>query len=144
MTGEVVAHYAGYVGSAFAIIVPIFLIIILSFRLEKLKSRKFRDIWGAFYDGMKLDNKMQASFYLFFLIRRMVFLFAVFYFTFEGAIFQIMIVIFLNYMMVIYQGSYYPKILRFDNKMEFFYETMIGNISFTFFFFTDWIGKSDV
>jgi len=58
MTGEVVAHYAGYVGSAFAIVIPLLLIIILSFKLEKLKSKKFRNVWGAFYEGMRLDNKM--------------------------------------------------------------------------------------
>ena len=74
----------------------------------------------------------------------MVFIFAVFYFTFEGAIIQIFIVIIINKMMLFYQGSVRPKISRFDNRMEFFNEAMISIICFTFFFFTDWIGSLDV
>ena len=97
-------------------------------------------IWGVFWRGMKMNNKGQLSFFLMFFLRRLIFTFSVFMIN-DYAIVQLQLVIYINMIMMIYQGNYQPIASREENQVQLFNEVMIQLVTVHLLFFTDWVSN---
>jgi len=78
--GEVVGTIIGYVGIVLVVLVPFIIIVLLFNSIETLKKDTYINRWGILYEGLKMHNKFQLAFYLFFLLRRLFFILIVFNF----------------------------------------------------------------
>jgi len=77
--GEKVSTVIGYSGMILVLVLPIAIIILLLQNIDTLKQDSYINRWGAVYEGLKFHNKFELSFYLWFLLRRLIFIYSVFY-----------------------------------------------------------------
>jgi len=64
---------------SFVLILPLIIIILLFHKIETLKKDSYVNRWGTLYEGIKMQNKYEISFYLWFMLRRLTFICAVFF-----------------------------------------------------------------
>jgi len=48
--------------------------------LNRLQEEDFYNKWGSFYQGVKTNSKINANFFLFFMVRRIILIFIAFWF----------------------------------------------------------------
>ena len=66
----------GYLNVIFALIlIPGIFIFILRQHIVTINDEDFRKSYGAAYEGMRTKNKIQVAFFLFYCIRRMIYVF---------------------------------------------------------------------
>jgi len=71
LSGESAGFYTSFYALGVAgLIMPAFMVYILYQPLEKIRDDSFRDVFGSFYEGMKVENKWQICANLFFMMRR--------------------------------------------------------------------------
>ena len=64
----------GWCNVIFALVLlPGMFIYILSQHISTINDEKFSRTFGASYEGMKTENKMQVAFFLFYCIRRIIY-----------------------------------------------------------------------
>jgi hypothetical protein len=57
-SGEQVGYYTSFYAIAVAaLIMPALMFYILNQSMDTIRDDKFRDVFGAFYEGMKIENK---------------------------------------------------------------------------------------
>ena len=92
----------------------------------------------------KRKDRTARLFYLFFILRRIVFIFMCFELQEEPVIYEILIVMFLNMAMLIYQGYFQPAYNLFENRIELFNEFNVSVCSTIVLCFTEWIHSEDL
>lgn len=90
------------------------------------------------FDGVKLESKWTASFYLLFIIRRLIFVILCFGIdNYSGLV--LVLVNFMNLAQLVYVGMTRPLIGKLFNRLEMFNELFVCFITFHMCFFTDWV-----
>ena len=89
------------------VVIPIIFIWILHQKLEFLKSEEFEKRWGALIENIRLNCKINVTNYLFFCMRRILFISAYLVFS-KYVIFQILTINYLNLLFTMYQGHFRP------------------------------------
>ena len=87
---------------------------------------------------MRTDSKPQLAFSLVFMCRRL--LFITIAFGIDHQAIQIMLLIYLNTAIIIYQQGQKPLKARLNNQLEIFNELTIHISTIHMIFFTEWIG----
>ena len=108
---------------------------------EELAEAKFIERWGKLYRWLKINSKWNYSYWLFFTVRRVIFVLVAVSFPFELQSFQIVGILYCNMFITIYQGMNKPMEVPMHNKIEYFNESviwlctvlMMGFTDFTFF-----------
>ena len=90
------------------------------------------------FDGVKLESKWTASFYLIFIIRRLIFVIMCFGLDNYSGLTLVLLCL-MNLAMLIYVGIVEPLIERRFNRLEIFNELFVCFITFHMCFFTDWV-----
>jgi hypothetical protein len=107
-TGEVISKYVSWLCFAITLVIcPFTFHFILKQPISTLKMHSFEAKWGALYEGLKLQNKWQASYYIVFCARRVLFVFVAFFLSTTPTI-QLQLVMFMNIFVCIYVGSFKP------------------------------------
>jgi hypothetical protein len=120
------------------VIIPLVFMYLLSNNINMYQYHKFQSRYGNLFEDVQLRNKWQAAFYLFFIIRRIIFVTIVFSLTTLSGI-QLMCINYSNLVMLIYVGYNSCLIGRWANRLEMFNELSVCFISFCMYFFTDWV-----
>lgn len=125
---------------------PIGSLAILFIKNEKLRKKGFHNRWGALYSNLnlrhKIDSKWSRAFTLIFVIRRIIYIFTSFYLT-GSTIVQVLIIIFFQVSMLIYQGDIRPGRDRITNRFDMFNEMLVLICKDTFIVFTDWLPNKE-
>ena len=80
--------------------------------LDKINnSRKFKRKWSSFYEGIKTTNRGTLAYFYIFYARRVFFCFVAFYLL-PLTIVKVQIIIMINLLIIIYQGSFAPFVER--------------------------------
>lgn len=143
--GNKISLYVGYF-SLFLIMVlmPAIFFYVLTQPLYFIRhSPEFQQKWGMIYDGCKTKSKATMSFFLVFLIRRLLYLYVAFAFT-EHTIFIALSLLYINLFVTIYQGQFFPKITKFLNYIEVFNEFSVEVTFVHMLLFTEWIPDPNV
>ena len=93
---------------AIVICLPCLLIYTATRNRDTLANSKFEEWFGVLTEGLHLRKKLSLSYYLLFVIRRLLFLILAFY-SFQVPVFQIQLLCLLNFFFSIYQGFAMPK-----------------------------------
>jgi hypothetical protein len=96
-------------------------------------------MWGVLYEHLKSENRWTYSYYLIFVMRRILFVFIAVSIPFEYNSIQIIGVLYLNMAIFLYQGHHRPLETRFLNRVEFFNEILISTIYVIILCYTDWV-----
>ena len=96
--------------------------------------------FGQLYEDIKYENKWARSYFLVFMIRRI--LYVTFAFYVLTPILQILCLFFSNQAALIYHGSIMPAQSRFENRLNLFNEFFITSTCLTVVFYTAWIGDA--
>jgi len=99
--GEQISNVIGYAGIIFVFALPISIIILLFQSIDNLKKESWMKRFGTLYEGLKTNNKLELSFYLLFLLRRIIFVLIVFFLN-ENSIIQLIICLLLNMTIMMY------------------------------------------
>ena len=100
-SGEQISIVIGYLGIILVLALPLSIMILLFQSIDSLKKESWMKRFGSLYEGLKTNNKLELSFYLLFLLRRIIFIITIF-FLYEHNIIQLMICLFMNLIMLIY------------------------------------------
>jgi hypothetical protein len=86
--------------------------------IETLRSKQFENKYGPLYEGLKLDNKWYLTYYVIFILRRLLFFgIAIMKTDTDSAFVQIMIIMYMNIFMIIYTGCLNPMKVRSVNRV---------------------------
>jgi len=77
--GEEISTVIGYAGMVLVLALPLLIIYLLFQSIDDLKKESWEKRFGTLYAGLKTNNKMELSFYLLFLSRRIIFVCTIFY-----------------------------------------------------------------
>lgn len=73
-SGDEYSVIMGWLNVSFALVLlPGMFIYILCQNIERINDESFIRVYGAAYDDMKTKNKMQVAFFLFYCIRRIIY-----------------------------------------------------------------------
>ena len=121
------------------LLLPCLLIYIIAQPFTKLKEEKFKRVWGALYDEIKIkDSKAPLFNNLVFIVRRILYIQIGFSLVNLGGV-QIICMMLLNLLNFVYLGNIEPYKLRRKNKIELFNETCVALIGLHLPCFTDWL-----
>jgi len=82
---------------------------VLSHDMHTIRSKSFERSWGPLFEGLKLDSKKYLSFYVVFVLRRLVFFgLSIAQIKVSGGFIQIMSILGLNIALTIYIGTLMP------------------------------------
>lgn len=107
--------------------------------VEVLSKLFFFMKWGPIYEGLKTESKWTLAYYLIYILRRILFVFIVFFIP-QGTI-QLIFLQYMNMFVIMYQVLNKPLDSKLKNQIETANEIFIGIITFHMLFFTDWIPK---
>ena len=97
-------------------------------------------MFGSVYEGVRINNIWSLSYNLIQVSRRLLFLFVVFHPGFElPSTLRILIIIYLNLFMNVYQVGVRPFEVPSKNNIENFNETTIFCVTFFVVLFTDYL-----
>lgn len=94
------------------VLLPLAFAYVLCQPLSKLSQPDFQRKWGELYDGLKLRSKVEASFHLVYIVRRILYCFIAFL-LYDFTVFQAQTLVFLNICNTIYAGNYLPRASKF-------------------------------
>jgi hypothetical protein len=90
------------------------------------------------FEGVRLRSKVTASFYLIFIIRRLLFVIICFGMDNYSGL-NLVLFMCMNLFMLMYVGWTRPLIGKFSNRLEIFNELFVSFITIHMAFFTDWV-----
>ena len=125
--------YFGLINPCFMPLSFLFLICRTDIEFQRLISK---GTWGVYFAGIEHDTIWQRSFYLIFMLRRLIYVSLEFYC--DIIIFQLLGIFYINIFMLIYQGLIKPLTGRFRNRIELFNEVCICLICIHMVCFTKW------
>ena len=71
--------YFGTISLTIAIIyMPMAFLYVISRKHEKYESKSFENTWGSFYEGVKTESKSTLMFNFFYMMRRVLLVYAIF------------------------------------------------------------------
>jgi hypothetical protein len=121
------------------VLLPCLLLYVIAKPFETLKQEKFKQVWGALYEDIRLkDSKSPLFNTLVFIVRRLIFIQIGFFLGKHGGM-QVIFFLFLNLFAMIYLGNIKPYQLRRKNRIELFNETCVVLIGLHMPCFTDWL-----
>ena len=106
------------------LIAPIGLAYIVDQDEATLETEEFKESFGSLYDGVKTRTRATRSYFMFFIIRRLIFCVTAFFLTWSSTI-QIQCILLLNMSMAIYIVYFAPKKLRIFNYLDVFSEFLV-------------------
>jgi hypothetical protein len=118
------------------IIVPAAILYVIMKSKESRENPSFHQKWGAVFDSYKKGSRLAILFELLFCIRRILFLFTVFYYR-DYTFAQILYFLYFNLMMLIYNGQVSQFVSGSRNRVEQFNEFQFTVISYFTVVFTD-------
>ena len=125
-----------------ALVLPVLLIGILFVKSESLQDETFEERFGQLYSNMDCEKKANdlwaRAYFLIFVVRRWCFIIVCFTIT-SSPIIQILIVVYLQLSILIYQGYFRPGPDRFSNRMDIFNELQVMVCTQTIILFTEWL-----
>ena len=122
---------------------PALMIYILYQPMDTIRDVSFRNIFGSFYEGMKVETKWQICANLIFMLRRASF--ALICFNLEqipGV--QIILINLINLASCIYYGGVQPFDTRLRRRIDLFNEYSILVITWHMMCYTGFVGSTDV
>ena len=141
--GELISKYLSYFCLFVTLIIcPIAFAYVLKQPLDTLNSHAFESRWGSLYESVKLENKYTTSYYLVFMLRRIVFV-GVAFFMYSSPSSQLQLIMFLNTAIMIYFGSFRPLDSALLNRIEMFNEQCISIVTFNMMLFTSWVDNPE-
>lgn len=136
--GEVVSTIIGFICLFMTIVVmPIVFIYILYQDKQRLYDEDFNTKFGVLYENIKLHNKWQTAYYLFYSLRRIVFCYIAF-FVEQGAI-QLIMLQYLNMFMIMYITHNRPHQNPLINTIDIVNEWFISLVTYSMIWFTPFI-----
>lgn len=138
-SGEYIGKYTAYYSLVISMVVlPAFMIFVMTQSIETLRDPSFEAVWGSLYEGISLKNKWQLASNLVFMIRRAFFVFLCFNLDrFSGM--QILMVKLLNLATLIYYGNIQPFQTRFMTRINLFNEFCISLVTWHLMLFSDFV-----
>ena len=108
---------------------------------QELAETKFQERWGQLYDKLKIKSKWCYAYFLFFTVRRVIYVILAVGFPYELRSFQVILMCYMNMLISMYQGFVKPMEHPMHNKIEYFNESviwictvlMMGFTEFTYF-----------
>mmetsp|Transcript_24944 Transcript_24944/g.38740 ORF Transcript_24944/g.38740 Transcript_24944/m.38740 type:complete len:353 (+) Transcript_24944:2718-3776(+) len=128
---------------ATALLLPVaFFTALVYFDTSKFRTKSFSQKFGVLIEGVRTQDKVSLSYFLIFMIRRLLFFMIAFTFTSAPSL-QIIFVLYLTVGCQIYLVYYKPRKPRFFNKIETVNEVFVYIVTLHMIFFTDWIPSAE-
>ena len=141
--GELFSSFCAFCGVFTALVAfPGAIIYVLRQEMDLLSETSFEKTWGPVYEGLRMKSKWTLAYYLVYTVRRIIYVFIVFYITQCG--WQLVLLQYLNMFVIMYQMIHKPLDSKLKNNIEFVNEVFISLLTFMMCFFTDWIPSHDV
>lgn len=141
--GELFSSFLAFCGTVVSIVAfPGAIIYMLRQDVDVLSETRFEKTWGPIYEGLRMKSKWTLAYYLVYTVRRIIYIFIVFYITQNG--WQLVLLQYLNGFVIIYQLMHKPLDSQLKNRIEFVNEIFISTLTFFMCFFTDYIPSHDV
>jgi hypothetical protein len=141
-SGEVVSFVLASLLFGFSLtFTPILFIYVWTRPIDSFKDEEFVRTWAVFIDHVRID-KGSLMFRGFFLMRRFL-LFVVIFFVRVHVGIQMMLILYMNLIMSLYQGIARPFNRKLFNAIEFTNEVLITYAFYCFLAFTDFVGILD-
>ena len=125
-----------------ALVLPGALIAILFVDGSRLKDEGFLERFGQLYSNMNYQRRAHELwprlYFLIFVLRRTI-LISIGFFLTQNQIYQILIVIYMQLMVLVYQGIVSPGPDRASNRFDLFNEMQIMICTQFIILFTDWV-----
>ena len=112
-----------FLSAAFIIWYPFFILLFLRRQKEEdlLHDKNLSSVYGAIFEGCKLQRKRGISYYFMFTLRRLLYAWSLVYLD-HNLVFQIIVNFALSITMIIYIGKWQPWEIQFNNNLEQFNE----------------------
>jgi len=138
-SGEKVSSYLGNFSIIVSIVlIPLGFIYMLSRSTAEIESKKFRDRYGGFYEGIKTYSKAALAYFLTFCLRRILFL-GIAFKAYGVATLQFQMLYMLNLASTIYIGLVAPKKYWLMNYIEMVNEGIFQMATIHLIIFSDYV-----
>jgi len=112
--------------------------------IETIRSKRFENQYGPLFEGLKLDNKWYLTYYVVFILRRLLFFgIAIMKTDTDSAFLQIMLLMYMNIFMIIYTAGLNPMKVRSVNRVLLANELLISFTTIQMLLFTDWVSDEE-